>query len=242
MLNALPIFLVIGLAFQDSTGNAVYPLSPVAALFINTIAAGPPALALGLEPTAWDAMFKSPEAYRTIFTRWWWMDLFFYGILIGALGVISFVIPVWASDLNGGIGVQGLNCNDVGYDASQCKNIYHGRATCYATVMLLLMLHSLECKSAEYSIFQMNLLDNKVLLWSAGICALTTFPILYIPCVLSSSSFRWPTESLTLSAFQCHLRLRLPAGRHRIRVVSFAALVRLPHQSAGLTLHLSLVI
>jgi hypothetical protein len=68
-------------------------------------------------------MFKSPEAYRTIFTRWWWMDLFFYGILIGSLGVISFVIPVWASDLNGGIGVQGQNCNDVGYDAAQCKNI-----------------------------------------------------------------------------------------------------------------------
>jgi hypothetical protein len=51
------------------------------------------------------------------------MDLFFYGILIGSLGVISFVIPVWASDLNGGIGVQGQNCNDVGYDAAQCKNI-----------------------------------------------------------------------------------------------------------------------
>jgi hypothetical protein len=34
----------------------------------------------------------------------------------------------------------------------------------------------------------MNLLDNKVLLWSAGICALTTFPILYIPCVGSSCS------------------------------------------------------
>lgn len=27
----------------------------------------------------------------------------------------------------------------------------------------------------------MNLLDNKVLLWSAGICVLTVFPIIYIP-------------------------------------------------------------
>ena len=31
----------------------------------------------------------------------------------------------------------------------------------------------------------MNLFDNKVLLWSASICALATFPILYIPCVPS---------------------------------------------------------
>lgn len=104
-------FAVIGLSFQDPvTGNAVYPLSPVAALFINTIAAGPPALALGLEPTAWDAMFKSPEAYRTIFTRWWWMDLFFYGFLIGVrssictstdagadLFLITLSFRVWAS-------------------------------------------------------------------------------------------------------------------------------------------------
>jgi hypothetical protein len=41
----------------------------------------------------------------------------------------------------------------------------------------------LQCKSAEFGLLQMNLLDNKVLLWSASICALATFPILYIPVI-----------------------------------------------------------
>lgn len=100
--NLSPPFAVLGLSFKDQFNNSVYPISPVSALFINTIAAGPPALALGLEATQWDvspdplfllppgafgrtsadkfsfaffafqAMIKTPGAYRTIFTRHWW--------------------------------------------------------------------------------------------------------------------------------------------------------------------------
>lgn len=43
------------------------------------------------------------------------------------------------------------------------------------------MIHSLECKHLELSLFQMNLLDNKLLLWSAFALSLTVFPIIYIP-------------------------------------------------------------
>jgi Na+-exporting ATPase len=46
---------------------------------------------------------------------------------------------------------------------------------------ILLMMHSLECKHLDMSIFQMNLLDNKFLLWSAFALSLTVFPIIYIP-------------------------------------------------------------
>jgi len=45
------------------------------------------------------------------------------------------------------------------------------------------MLHAFECKHLERSIFKMNLLDNKILLWSSGICALSVFPIIYIPVI-----------------------------------------------------------
>ena len=83
------LVMLIGLAFQNETGISQYPLSPVAALWINTIAAGPPALALGLEPTAKDAMDHTPKAYRTIFTTWWIIDLFFYGVLIGSLTLVN---------------------------------------------------------------------------------------------------------------------------------------------------------
>lgn len=45
------------------------------------------------------------------------------------------------------------------------------------------MIHSLECKHFTKSLFKMNLLDNKVLLWCAVVLALTTFPIVYIPTI-----------------------------------------------------------
>lgn len=108
------LVLIVGLAFLNEQKVSVYPLSPVAALWINTIAAGPPALALGLEPTAKDAMEKSPRAYKTIFTLWWYIDLVFYGILIGALSIANFVIVVWGR----GDGDLGIGCNEGSYNNS----------------------------------------------------------------------------------------------------------------------------
>ena len=64
-------------------------------MWINTLSAGPPALALGLEPTSKDVMNKPPLEFKTIFTLEWYMDLFFYGILIGALSLANFVIVVF---------------------------------------------------------------------------------------------------------------------------------------------------
>jgi magnesium-transporting ATPase (P-type) len=86
------LVLLIGLAFK-ADGVSIYPISPVGALWINTIAAGPPALALGLEPTAGDAMSKSPQAYKTIFTKWWLIDMIFYGFLIGGLSIVNVSAP-----------------------------------------------------------------------------------------------------------------------------------------------------
>ena len=118
---------MIGLAFKDGNGYSVYPLNPVTALFsassrhpflveldaslisllllfflVNTIAAGPPALALGLEPTASDAMLKGPTAFKTIFTLHWWMDLIFYGVLVRPCSLSSSLdfIPKLTSHLS----------------------------------------------------------------------------------------------------------------------------------------------
>ena len=61
----------------------------------NTLAAGPPALALGLEPTASDAMDQPPSAFQNVFTLEFYADLIFYGFLMGALAVANFVIVLW---------------------------------------------------------------------------------------------------------------------------------------------------
>ncbi|KAH8919182.1 potassium/sodium eff [Atractiella rhizophila] len=171
------VVLLIGLAFQDEEGRSVFPLSPVAALWINTLSAGPPALCLGLEPTAKDTMSKPPSVYKTIFTIEWYPDLFFYGFVMGALSILNFVLVVWAR----GKGDLGIDCNE-DHNPS-CDLAYRARATTYATLCVLLMIHGLVCKHVEMSLFKMDLLDNKPLLFTVVILCISVFPVVYIPTI-----------------------------------------------------------
>lgn len=126
------VVLLIGLAFKDENDQAVFPLSPVAALWINTLTAGPPALALGLEPTALDAMELPPTAFHRIFTLEFYFDLTFYGFLMGVLALANFVIVLWGyypGDL-------GTYCNEV--DSDTCSPVFQARATCFATLVIIL--------------------------------------------------------------------------------------------------------
>lgn len=151
--------------------------------FSNTLAAGPPALALGLEPTAKDAMDQPPENFHRIFTLEFYADLIFYGFLMGALSLVNFVIVLWGyfpGDL-------GYLCNEE--TGPQCNSVYQARSACFATLVIILMIHSLECKHFNLSLLQVDLLDNKILLWCAVVLALSTFPVVYIP-VINDRVFR----------------------------------------------------
>ncbi|ODN73715.1 potassium/sodium efflux P-type ATPase, fungal-type, variant [Cryptococcus amylolentus CBS 6039] len=169
------IVLMIGLAFKDQNGQSVFPLSPVAALWINTLAAGPPALALGLEPTAVDAMEQPPSAFHQIFTLEFYIDLIFYGFLIGSLSLVNFVIVLWGY-FSGNLG---MDCNEG--DSDICSSVFQARATCFATLVIILMIHALECKHFYKGLWQINLRDNRVLLWCVVVLVLATFPVVYIP-------------------------------------------------------------
>ncbi|WVO20606.1 potassium/sodium efflux P-type ATPase, fungal-type [Cryptococcus decagattii] len=171
------IVLLIGLAFKDENGQAVFPLSPVAALWINTLAAGPPALALGLEPTAIDAMEQGPEVYHRIFTLEFYVDLIFYGFLMGSISLVNFVIVLWGYYP----GNLGRFCNED--DPSICDPVYQARAACFATLVIVLMIHALECKHLSRGLAQINLRDNRVLLWCVIVLSLSTFPVVYIPVI-----------------------------------------------------------
>jgi magnesium-transporting ATPase (P-type) len=185
------IVLMIGLAFKDRNGQAVFPLSPVAALWINTLAAGPPALALGLEPTASDAMDLPPESFHQIFTLEFYADLIFYGFVMGALSLVNFVIVLWGYFP----GNLGENCNED--DPAICDPVYQARSACFSTLVIILMIHALECKHFTRGIMQVNLRDNKVLLWCAVVLMLSTFPVVYIPVInnkvfkMSSMTWEW---------------------------------------------------
>lgn len=134
------VLIMIGLAFRRD-GVAVYPVSPVAALWINTIAAGPPALALGVEPTAHDAMDVGPEYFQGIFTASWYMDTIGYGVFMGAQAVTNFVIIQYGI---GGASEILPKCNDHLKGMQEgCETVFLARGTAFATLQLLLMAHSI---------------------------------------------------------------------------------------------------
>ncbi|WVN87594.1 uncharacterized protein L203_102777 [Cryptococcus depauperatus CBS 7841] len=127
----------------------------------------PPALALGLEPTAVDAMDQAPEAFHQIFTGEFYLDLVFYGFLIGSLSLVNFVIVLWGYFP----GNLGQYCNEG--DSTICEPVFQARGTCFATLVIILMIHAIECKHFSKGIGQIDWMDNK-------------FPIVYIPRINDS--------------------------------------------------------
>ncbi|TRM64769.1 potassium/sodium eff [Schizophyllum amplum] len=175
------IVLMIGLAFRTD-GVAVYPLSPVAALWINTVAADPPALALGLEPTDKHTMEFGPENFQNMFTPSWFLDTIGYGTLMGAQTLANFVIVQYGV-ADGAVDIEPY-CNDalVGLQ-NGCDIVFRARGTAFATLEIILMLHAITCKHVTKSIFSMNHLENRTLLWCVLSLILIVFPILYIPAI-----------------------------------------------------------
>ncbi|EOR00553.1 hypothetical protein E3P92_04153 [Wallemia ichthyophaga] len=173
------LVLLVGLAVR-SDGDAVYPISPVGALVINTLTIGPVAFALGVEPTADDTMLQPPSNFFTIFTPRWFMDLFAFGIMAGALCFANFIIVIYGR--NDGNEDVSASCNE-GAVNSECEVIYRARAATYASLLLMLMVLAFDCKHSTRSVFKMNLLDNKLLIWSVALLSLSVFPVIYIPVI-----------------------------------------------------------
>ena len=118
-----------------------------------------------------------PTEFHHIFTLEFYADLIFYGLLMGALSLVNFVIVLWGyypGDL-------GRYCNET--DSDICDPVFLARGTCFATLVIILMIHSLECKHFSRGMFQVDLRDNKILLWCAIVLTLATFPVIYIPTI-----------------------------------------------------------
>ncbi|GMK59492.1 hypothetical protein CspeluHIS016_0800980 [Cutaneotrichosporon spelunceum] len=169
--------MLFGLAFRDQDGYSVFPLSPVSALWVNTLTAGPPAMALGVEPPSPDAMTRPPSAYRTILTRGFTIDLFYYGLLLGGQSLINFVIVMYGYFP----GDFGHGCNES--DNASCDPVFRARATCMATLQICMLLHSMQCRHATISVFRLGFRTNKTLLWCVIVLIISTFPIMYIPVI-----------------------------------------------------------
>ena len=197
------MLLIIGLAFQDSHGLSVFPLSPLQILWINMLTSSFPAFGLGREQASADIMRRPPHDHkRGVFTREITIDIMVYGSIMGACTLLTFAIVVYGV----GNGDLGVDCNRE-YSES-CAVVFRARAAVFAELTWLILVSAWEFKSlrrsmfdldpafnvhrgsssptppsffAPFSIFKSIHNSNRFLFYSVVIGALSVFPAVYIP-------------------------------------------------------------
>ncbi|KAF9364594.1 Na+ ATPase [Mortierella sp. NVP85] len=174
------VVLIIGLAFKDRAGNAVYPMSAVEILFLNMITSSPPAMGLGVEPASESNMREPPRsAKQGIFSFEVTLDTFVYGLAMGILSFASFTIVIFSFN----DGNLGTGCNSQW--SVDCEGVYRARATSYVCMTFLILAHAVNCRALRESGWTIKNLKsmkhNKMLWMSIVIGALLVFPVVYIP-------------------------------------------------------------
>lgn len=189
------LVLICGLAFQDSTGFSVFPLSPLQILWINMITSSFPSFGLGREKAAWNIMTRPPHDNRKgVFTWQVIADMMVYGVLLGTLCLMTFVIVVYGrSDLDT-TSAFGLDCNTHYYDT--CDVVFRARATVFAELTWAILLAAWEFKDLRRSLLRLNpagaeekrwpalfteFWENRSLFWAVVVAFLSVFPAIYIP-------------------------------------------------------------
>ncbi|KAJ7641656.1 hypothetical protein FB45DRAFT_900727 [Roridomyces roridus] len=189
---ALVVLLVAGLGLRDHEASSVFPLSPLAVLWVNMITGTPPSLGLGTEKAPKNLMKKPPHSVIDgVFTWALIIDTFAYGVCIGLTCLLSFIIVMYAGVTPGDLATQ----RNAGV-SQQCTLVARARSTVFATLIFEFMLYAWVLKDFERSIFNLEpgvafyktLYENKVLWWSVIIaCASSVLPI-YVP-VLNTKVF-----------------------------------------------------
>lgn len=166
-------------------------MSPLQIIFVNMITSTPPAMGLGFERASDEIMNYPPRSNSGIFTWELIIDMFYYGVVAGALTLVNFIIVIYAVG-NGDLGRHcnssptGLECalNDSHCDKVSleraCNQIYRARATVFATLTYITLIHAYNCRSLRDPIWKMKLYDNKLLFWSVVGGSLIILPTFYI--------------------------------------------------------------
>lgn len=191
------IVLVIGLAFRDSEGNAIFPMSPIEILWLNMATSSPPAIALGLDKASPSVMDQPPHSGK-LFTKEVLADTFVYGSVMGVLSLCSFVLVVYGF----GKGNTGIECH---YYTAECAISLSGRTTAFAVLYILLLLLTYVCRDPRLSIFRRDIFDNKWINICVPIAVAILFPLIYVK-VISRTIFQhnlisWEWSIIAVNSF-----------------------------------------
>ncbi|CAK7563678.1 MAG: potassium/sodium eff [Sporothrix epigloea] len=184
------IVLIIGLSFRDNAGLSVFPVSALHILWINIFTSSMPALGLGMEKASPEVMHRPPHG-RGIFTRQLVWDMIIYGVVMGAVSLLTFVAVVYGA--NGG--ELGHDCNREWSDS--CMAVFRARATVFVQLTYLILLSAWEFKDMRRSLFRLNpnnphffplnvatdLCANKFLFFSVVIGLIPPIILVYVPVI-----------------------------------------------------------
>ena len=152
MGEVLTMFLAILL-------NLPFPLLPIQILWVNLVTDGLPAIALGLEPMERGIMNKPPNKdSENIFSGGLLKLIFVRGFIIGGTTLFVFVIIL---KLTGSLEMA--------------------RTGAFVTLVITQLIHVLECKSEQKSLFEINLLNNKFLIFATLTSLIMIIVVVYIP-------------------------------------------------------------
>ena len=234
------VALIIGLAFKDNDGNAVFPMSVVEILFLNVITSSPPAMGLDLEPPSESNMRESPRsAKQGLFSFEVIMDTFIYSLAMGILSFVNFVIVVVTMNNNN----FGSECN--AHYSHVCEAVFNACATAYATLTFLILTHAINYRSFRergWTYTNLSTLKHNKMLWvSIIVSSLPVFSVIYIPGVNhnvfkhSSLSYEWGLVACAFVLFIAFAEIYKLIKRNAMNSLSLqeTAEVELDHSATG---------
>ncbi|MGE5328737.1 MAG: calcium-translocating P-type ATPase, SERCA-type [Deltaproteobacteria bacterium] len=146
--------------FLGSLLSSPVPLLPIQILWVNLVTDGLPGIALGLDPSDRGIMEKKPRSpNENVFSDGLLGKILFRGTIIGlsTLAVFYFEYFIFGN------------------------GIMIARTAAFATLVISQLIHVFECRSEKKDIFEINLLENKYLVWSVAVSAFMLFTVLYVP-------------------------------------------------------------
>lgn len=181
------LYLMVGLAFLDSEGYSVFPLSPVEVLWILVATLCFPAIGLSLEKAEGVDLLTEERLENHIFTKELITDMFVYGFWAFVCGICNFVIIIYWK----GKGDLGYECNSENANTSVCKHVFEARSSSFSILTWSALILAWECIDFRQLLFARigerpwwgKLWNNQFLFWSVVIGSLMVFPLVYIPVI-----------------------------------------------------------
>ncbi len=162
---------IVALFFGILFGWAA-PLNATHILWVNLITDSFPALALGVDPGDKDVMKHKPRSPKDSLFKGSLFTLLFNGVLIGILTLIGFIYGV---NKYGDAGVTLVNI------ANNPEALMHAQTIAFVVLSGTQLIHSLNMRSSDKSIFKIGLFSNMYLIYAMVVGIALQMAVIYIP-------------------------------------------------------------